>query len=60
MGQAMMDALRKGGSGSGSEGGTASAGAPAAVGADSKFCLNCGKSIPKVSKFCPDCGQAQP
>ena len=59
MGQAMMDALRKG-SGSGSEGGAASAGATAAVGGESKFCLNCGKSIPKVSKFCPNCGQAQP
>ena len=31
-----------------------------AAGAEAKFCLNCGKSIPKVSRFCPNCGQAQP
>jgi predicted amidophosphoribosyltransferase len=35
-------------------------GAAAATSAESKFCLNCGKSIPKISKFCPNCGQAQP
>jgi membrane protease subunit (stomatin/prohibitin family) len=53
MGQAMMDAL-KGGRSAGSA-------APAAEGAasETKFCLNCGKSIPKVSKFCPECGHAQ-
>lgn len=28
--------------------------------AETKFCLNCGKPIPKISKFCPACGQAQP
>jgi membrane protease subunit (stomatin/prohibitin family) len=27
--------------------------------ADTKFCLECGKQIPKPSKFCPECGQAQ-
>jgi membrane protease subunit (stomatin/prohibitin family) len=54
MGQAMMDALKNAGTtGSGS-------GAPAAASAaETKFCLNCGKSIPRVSKFCPECGQAQ-
>ncbi len=25
----------------------------------SKFCINCGKSMPKVAKFCPECGGAQ-
>jgi membrane protease subunit (stomatin/prohibitin family) len=25
----------------------------------SKFCMNCGKSIPKPAKFCPECGGAQ-
>ena len=58
MGQAMMDALKKG------SGGTPDTNAPAAgsvvAGTEAKFCLNCGKSIPKVSKFCPNCGQAQP
>ncbi|PYV81186.1 MAG: hypothetical protein DMG93_16240 [Acidobacteria bacterium] len=58
MGQAMADALKKAGS-SGAE----SAGAPVAgtaTSAETKFCLNCGKPIPKTSKFCPECGHAQP
>jgi membrane protease subunit (stomatin/prohibitin family) len=58
MGQAMMDALKKG------SGATTESSAPpsggAVAGAEAKFCLNCGKSIPKISKFCPNCGQAQP
>jgi len=33
-------------------------GAPAA-GAETKFCVNCGKGIPKAAKFCPECGTAQ-
>jgi membrane protease subunit (stomatin/prohibitin family) len=59
MGQAMMDALKKG-SGAPTPEGATLAGGSGAAGAENKFCLNCGKSIPKVSKFCPDCGQAQP
>jgi membrane protease subunit (stomatin/prohibitin family) len=27
--------------------------------AETKFCLNCGKPIPKKAKFCPDCGGPQ-
>ena len=57
MGQAMMDALKKAGS-SGGESGTPGAGGVSA-GAETKFCMNCGKPIPKVSKFCPECGHAQ-
>ena len=34
------------------------AGGPAAGGA-TKFCLNCGKPIPKPARFCPECGGAQ-
>ncbi|HWX93922.1 MAG TPA: SPFH domain-containing protein [Terriglobales bacterium] len=59
MGQAMMDALKKGSSTSAPEASSPAAGG-VAVGTEAKFCLNCGKSIPKVSKFCPNCGQAQP
>jgi membrane protease subunit (stomatin/prohibitin family) len=33
--------------------------APAAPAAGTKFCMNCGKSIPKGAKFCPECGGAQ-
>ena len=68
MAQQMMNALKPG------EGGAALAGAaptgpgpaPAggatatpATGAETKFCLNCGKSIPRPAKFCPECGGAQ-
>lgn len=66
MGQAMMDAIKKGSAPLGPEGGAPASGSPvaggtaAATSAESKFCLNCGKSIPKISKFCPNCGQAQP
>jgi membrane protease subunit (stomatin/prohibitin family) len=28
--------------------------------ADTKFCTECGKSIPKTAKFCPECGKPQP
>jgi len=54
MGQAMMDAVKKAGSTSSESGGTGTAAA-----AETKFCLNCGKPIPKLSKFCPECGHAQ-
>lgn len=57
MGQAMMDALKKAGPSGGESGATGGAGVSA--GAETKFCLNCGKPIPRVSKFCPECGHAQ-
>jgi membrane protease subunit (stomatin/prohibitin family) len=61
IGQAMMDAVKKGTSGgSGTPGaseGTASA--AAAPSAETKFCQNCGKPIPRSSKFCPECGKPQ-
>jgi len=62
MGQAMMDAVKKASAPSGesaaSSGGSAAG--TVAAGTATKFCLNCGKPIPKVAKFCPECGQAQP
>ncbi len=59
MGQAMMEALKQ--SAAPSAGGTppATTAAGTSAGADTKFCLNCGKAIPKVSRFCPECGHAQ-
>jgi membrane protease subunit (stomatin/prohibitin family) len=36
----------------------ASSPGPAPAGG-SKFCINCGKSMPKIAKFCPECGGAQ-
>jgi membrane protease subunit (stomatin/prohibitin family) len=34
-------------------------GPPAVPGAETKFCVDCGKSIPKRAKFCPECGNQQ-
>jgi membrane protease subunit (stomatin/prohibitin family) len=61
MGQAMMDALKKTAPAAGESGAAPVAGATTgtAAGAETKFCLNCGKPIPKISKFCSECGQAQ-
>lgn len=39
--------------------GAPAGGAPAAPSAETKFCMNCGKSIPKNAKFCPECGNSQ-
>src|SRR5579885_2710629 len=33
--------------------------APAAPATETKFCINCGKPIPKNAKFCPECGSSQ-
>jgi membrane protease subunit (stomatin/prohibitin family) len=55
MGQAMMDAVKKSTSGPGA--GAAPAGGTAAT--DTKFCSECGKSIPRSAKFCPECGKPQ-
>ena len=33
--------------------------APATPSAETKFCMNCGKQIPRPAKFCPECGGAQ-
>jgi len=59
MGQAMMDAMKKA-STAGEQSGPPSGGAAAAAaGAETKFCMNCGKPIPKGARFCPECGHAQ-
>jgi membrane protease subunit (stomatin/prohibitin family) len=57
IGQSMMDAIKKGSSAPSGGGGGAAAGSAAA--ADTKFCQECGKSIPRASKFCPECGKPQ-
>jgi membrane protease subunit (stomatin/prohibitin family) len=59
MGQAMVDAIRQGASGGTGGGGSTSAAPGAAASAATKFCINCGKPIPKAAKFCPECGTAQ-
>jgi membrane protease subunit (stomatin/prohibitin family) len=71
MGQTVMNAMKPGESGPAgptgtvppiggapAPGGAPAAGAPA-VGAETKFCVNCGNKIPRPAKFCPECGGAQ-
>jgi membrane protease subunit (stomatin/prohibitin family) len=55
MAQTMMNAINTPSSGPASAGPSA----PAAPTTETKFCINCGKSIPKAAKFCPECGGAQ-
>jgi len=37
----------------------AASGPETASNTETKFCLNCGKPIPRISNFCPECGHAQ-
>jgi membrane protease subunit (stomatin/prohibitin family) len=57
MGQAMMDAIKKTTPAT-AESGVAPAGV-AATSAETKFCMSCGKPMPRAGKFCPECGHAQ-
>jgi membrane protease subunit (stomatin/prohibitin family) len=65
MGKAMTDALNQVASGGDAAQKTSPASAtelpdhkpPAAEG--TKFCIECGKPIPRSAKFCPECGGAQ-
>ncbi len=68
MAQSMMNAMKPGEPPAPSGGGGPAAApasgptapaAPAAPTTGTKFCMNCGKSIPKGAKFCPECGGAQ-
>jgi membrane protease subunit (stomatin/prohibitin family) len=56
MGQAMMDAVKKSTSAPAGGAPPPAAGTPAA---DTKFCSECGKPIPRSAKFCPECGKPQ-
>jgi len=57
MGQAMMDAVKQ--STSAPAGGAAPVAAAGTPAADTKFCSECGKHIPRSAKFCPECGKPQ-
>jgi membrane protease subunit (stomatin/prohibitin family) len=67
MAQSMMNAMKPGeppappggGSATAPASGPTAPAAPAAPATGTKFCMNCGKSIPKGAKFCPECGGAQ-
>jgi membrane protease subunit (stomatin/prohibitin family) len=34
-------------------------GAPPAAGGETKFCMECGSTMPRKAKFCPECGGKQ-
>jgi membrane protease subunit (stomatin/prohibitin family) len=65
MAQAIMGAMRPGAgggeqpSGGGGSAAPAGGGGGAAAGHDTKFCVECGKPMPRTGKFCPECGKAQ-
>jgi membrane protease subunit (stomatin/prohibitin family) len=68
MAQSMMNAMKPGeqpppagggGPAAAPASGPTAPSAPAAPATGTKFCMNCGKSIPKAAKFCPECGGAQ-
>jgi membrane protease subunit (stomatin/prohibitin family) len=67
MGQAIAGAVQGGmnppqGGGAPSGGGAPTGGAPAAgatTAGGTKFCMHCGKQIPRAAGFCPECGQKQ-
>jgi membrane protease subunit (stomatin/prohibitin family) len=62
MAQSMMNALKPGEAppaGPAPAAPTGGPAAPAAPAAATKFCVNCGKGIPRSAKFCPECGNAQ-
>src|SRR6202047_4061572 len=62
IGQTMMEAVKNSTAAAAKPagaGGAAPAAAGAAPSADTKFCQECGKPIPRASKFCPECGKPQ-
>jgi len=62
MAQTMMNAIKPGEAPPAGPAPAAPSGgpsAPAAPAAATKFCVNCGKGIPRTAKFCPECGTAQ-
>jgi membrane protease subunit (stomatin/prohibitin family) len=59
MAQQMMNAAKPA-AGPAAPIGPAAPGAPeGAAAGGAKFCINCGKTMPKPAKFCPECGGAQ-
>ena len=60
MANSMLNAVKTGDQPSGAATVTPAASAKlTSPSAETKFCINCGKSIPRTAKFCPECGDAQ-
>ncbi len=58
MGKAIVDAM-SGQASAGTSGSSTTGNAGAQPSTATKFCVECGKSIPRTSKFCPECGKPQ-
>ena len=63
MAQQMMSAMKPAPAGAAPQAaapqGAAGQGPAAPPTADSKFCMSCGKPMPRQARFCPECGTAQ-
>jgi membrane protease subunit (stomatin/prohibitin family) len=63
MAQQMMGAMKPASAGAAPQAaapqGAAGQGPAAPPAADSKFCMSCGKPMPRQARFCPECGTAQ-
>jgi membrane protease subunit (stomatin/prohibitin family) len=61
MAQSMMNSMKpgQGGPPASPSGAAPAASAPGGTESTTKFCINCGKSMPRAAKFCPECGGAQ-
>jgi membrane protease subunit (stomatin/prohibitin family) len=61
MAQSMMNAMKpdQGGPPAAPSGAAPTAPAPGGTESATKFCINCGKPMPRAAKFCPECGGAQ-
>jgi len=59
MAQSMMNAMKPAPGGTPGAPSAAVPAAPAGSDATTKFCISCGKSMPRAAKFCPECGGAQ-
>jgi membrane protease subunit (stomatin/prohibitin family) len=63
MAQSMMNAMKPGQGGApgapAAATPTANPAAPTSSDVATKFCINCGKPMPRAAKFCPECGTSQ-
>jgi membrane protease subunit (stomatin/prohibitin family) len=60
MAQQMMGAVRPPAPAAPDAGAPPATPAASAAAGGTKFCMNCGKPIPKMAHFCPECGGSQP
>ncbi len=59
MAQQMVNSMNSGGGGAAAPPAPANPAAAAVGGAETKFCVECGKPIAKRAKFCSECGGSQ-